>query len=440
MLADCARRPQPRFDLAPDGRSLVYTGEVRAQFPAGLVLRDLATGSDRVLTAPEPDLGDDRQPRFSPDGSRIVFFRGTESHRQAWLVDVATGSARNLGTPRGLSYGAAWLGRDGPLLVAADWFGGRALNRLDLATGDAVIVGARGARFPDVDARGDIVFENAVYSANLFEIDVGAPSSPPRERWPSTRYTNQAEYAPDGKRVLFISNRDGASAIFVAALDGEPRRVLPADDYVYLRPRWSHDGRAIYAVRASRREDGSRVQQGVRISVAEGRADVLAALGNDVVDVREVDEGRELVVGETAGNATRLLRTAPDGTQPRRLALPVVGELAVAGGRIAFTQPQLPGLTLCEWATLKCEPLPLPIDETNRFDWTLTADAVWYRTPSAPSELVRFDLARRAATWRSSFAPTALGLSIAVAPDHRSVLVAREAPTAIDLMLARRPR
>ena len=59
--ATCSRsstaraRPQARFDIAPDGRRLVYVGAVRAQFPAGLMLRDLATGAEHVLTAPEPD-------------------------------------------------------------------------------------------------------------------------------------------------------------------------------------------------------------------------------------------------------------------------------------------------------------------------------------------------------------------------------------------------
>ena len=297
--------------------------------------------------------------------------------------------------------------------------------------------GARGARFPDAAPDGAIVYENAVYSANLYELDPAAPTVPPRERWPSTRYTNQAEYAPGGGRVLFISNRDGASAIFIADGDAAPRRLLPPDDFLYLRPHWSQDGRAIYAVRASRREDGGRVQQGVRIAGADGRVEVLAALGSDVTDVREIDGGQRLLAGEAAGNATRLSRTDRDGGNAQRLPLPVVGEFMVAGGRLAFTQPQLPGLTLCALATLACGPLALPIGEANRFDWLLTGDAVWYRTPEAPYALVRHDLARGAATWRSDFAPTALGLSIAVAPGGRAVLVAREAPPTIDLMLAR---
>jgi DNA-binding winged helix-turn-helix (wHTH) protein len=437
-LVDCAREPRAQFDLAPDGRHLVYVAATRPQFPAGLVVRDLDTGVDRTLTAPEPGDGDDLLPRFSPDGARILFFRGTASHRQLWLVDRGEGaSARSAGSPRGLAYGGAWLGPRGPLLVAADWFGLRALNRFDLDTGTAEMVGGRGARAPDVDRRGNIVFENAVYAANLFLVDVAAADAPPRAMWTSTRYTNQAEFSPDGRHVVFASNRDGASGLFVAALDGAAARIALPEDYIYMRPHWSQDGGSIYATRASRRNDASPVQQGIRIAWPAGTVEVLSALGENVVDVREAAAGRALIVGEIAGNAVRVLRQVGSGV-PERLPLPLVSEYQVQGNRIAFAQPELAGLTLCDLATLQCGPLPLPIDESNRFDWLLTQDAVWYRGGARPGALVRYDLAARRETWRSAFAPTALGLSIAVPPDGRAVLVAREAPTTIDLLLAPR--
>jgi Tol biopolymer transport system component/DNA-binding winged helix-turn-helix (wHTH) protein len=433
-LVDCARAPQARFDLSPDGRTLVYAGTIRPQFPAGLVARDLATGSERVLTTPTPDLGNDLSPRFSPDGSMVAFLRGTQSSREVWTVGLAPGAeAAHAGSPRGASYGLAWLGPRGPLLVAADWFGQRSLNRLDLSTRAATMVGARGARSVDVDRAGNLVFENAVYSANLFLVDPGDASASPRELWPSTRYTNQPEFSPDGTRVLFVSNRDGAAAIYVASVNGAPWRILADDDFAYMRPHWSRDGRSIHAVRVTRREDGQRVQQAVRASVDTGSVETLPALGSHVFDVREAADGT-LVVGEVAGNAVRLMRAGNASAAPERLPWPVASEYQVAGDRVAFMQPSLPGLTLCDLRSLRCEPVDAAVDESNRFDWVLTRDAVWYRT--ATPEVVRYDLGRRAITWRHAFAPTAFGLSLAVRPDERALLVAREAPVVIDLMYA----
>jgi DNA-binding winged helix-turn-helix (wHTH) protein/Tol biopolymer transport system component len=441
-LVDCARQPRVRFDLSPDGKRLVYVATLRADFPAGLVVRDLGSGEDRTLTTPEPEMGDDLLPRFSPDGAQIVFFRGAQSHREIWIVNADDpASARNTQSPRGLAYGAAWLGRQGPLLVAADWFGQRSLNLFDPVTRTAAAVGARGARFPDVDAAGNIVYENAVYASNLYLVDPQAPAVKPRELWPATRYTNQPEYSPDGTRVLFVSNRDGASGIFVATIDGPAAKLPLPDGFIYMRPHWSLDGNSIYAIRASRREDGGRLQQGIRIKVPEGSVEVLAALGDAVFDVREADASGRLIVGEIVGNASRILRTpaaAPGAGE--RLPLPNVTEYQVAAGRLAYQQPQLPGLTLCDLATLACAPVAVAIDESNQFDWLLTADAIWYGSDGSPPEVVRYDLARRAITWRGSFAPTALGLSLAVRPDGNALLVAREADLAIDLMFAPRSR
>ena len=435
-LVDCARTPGARFDLSPDGRMLVYSGIVRPQFPAGLVARDLASGKERVLTSPSPDQGSDVSPRFAPDGSTVAFLRGTQSSREVWTLALADGAeARNAGSPRGPAYGIAWLGARGPLLVGADWSGQRALNRFDLATREAAMAGGRGARSVDVDRAGNIVFENAVYSANLYLLDPSRGDEAPREMWPSTRYTNQPEFSPDGRHVLFVSNRDGAGAVYVAPLDGPPRRILGNDEFSYMRPHWSRDGKAIHAVRLTRRTDGERVQEAVRADVATGAVEVLTAFGTHVFDVREAGDGT-LVVGELVGNAARLLRAASASATPERLPLPMATEYQVAGGKLAFMQPNLIGLTLCDLKTLRCEPLDVAIDESNRFDWFLTPDAVWHRTLGTPAEVARYDLGKRAITWRHPFAPTAFGLSLAASADGRSLLVAREAPPAIDLMFA----
>ncbi|MEO8752671.1 MAG: winged helix-turn-helix domain-containing protein, partial [Casimicrobiaceae bacterium] len=441
-LVDCARQPRARFDLSPDGRRLVYVATLRADFPAGLVVRDLGSGEERALTTPEPEMGDDLLPRFAPDGAQIVFFRGAQSHREIWIVNTEDpASVRNTQSPRGLAYGAAWLGRQGPLLVAADWFGQRSLNLFDPVTRTASAVGARGARFPDADAAGNIVYENAVYASNLYLVDPQAPAVKPRELWAATRYTNQPEYSPDGARVLFVSNRDGASGIFVATIDGPAAKLPLTDGFIYMRPHWSLDGNSIYAIRASRREDGGRLQQGIRFKVPEGSVEVLAALGDAVFDIREADASGRLIVGEIVGNASRILRT-PAGAPAagERLPLPNVTEYQVAAGRLAYKQPQLPGLTLCDLATLACMPVAVAVDESNQFDWLLTAEAIWYRSDGPPSEVVRYDLARRAITYRGAFAPTALGLSLAVRPDGNALLVAREADLTIDLMFAPRAR
>ena len=435
-LLDCKLSPRAIFDLSSDGRWLVFSGHTRPQFPAGLLVMELGGGVAAALTAPEPGMGEDVLPRFSPDGKQVAFYRGSESHRQAWVATRGdSASARLLSRSEGLAYGMAWLGREGPILAAADWFGFRALNLVDVGSGQARLLGARGARFPDVGPHGEIVYENATYACNLWPLDAGGKVAD-KPLWSSTRYTSQADFSPDGKRVAFVSNRDGIDAIYVAEPTGQPIRVAFSESYRFLRPQWSPDGKSIYAVRLTLATTG--VQEAVRISPEHGLVEVLAPLGRAVNDLGEGGDGK-LYWGETSGTAMRLMR-APLGdlAHAERLPLPLMMQSQLKSGRLVYAQPQLPGLTMCRTDTLSCEPLGLDVPPGDVFHWTLTAHAVYLRIrDGSTAHLARFDLATRRITRTWDIEPSGVGSSIAVAPDESRMLVAREEGPTIDLMIAR---
>jgi Tol biopolymer transport system component len=432
----CPTGMRQRFDLAPDGSRIVASAPRQPDRPPALVEVELATGAQRWLTEPEPGGGGDTLPRYAPDGRSIAFFRGTDSQRELWLLERDAAQApRRVGTQAGLAYGAAFLPGAKALLVSADWPGFRALNRVDLATGREELVGSRGARFPDVAANGDIVFELATYKANLWRIDPSGAREP-AIAWPSPRYTSQPALDPAGKRVVFVSNRDGGEALYVAPLDGEATRVPGGDDWRTTRARWSADGRALYAVRTKRGEPASD-STGVRIDPATGEATTLAWLGGRVHDVTPAPDGRTLYVGEQVGHAVRIHRTGVDGGTLERLPLPLASEFRVAGDLLAFSQPQLLGLTVCRMPELACRSLPVPVDDNTRFDWTLATDAIWVHVNEGGSaRLVRFDPATGRETLRLPLGPTALGTSIAAGPGGVPLFVSREAPVEIDLMVA----
>ena len=160
-LLDCAMLPRVRFDIAPDGRSMVFTGSSSPAAKAGLWLLTLDGSAPRLLTMPPDDAGDDLHPRFSPDGHAVAFFRGREGLRQPWVVPVdPAGPARPVGRECGRCFGLAWL-RDRPgVLVAADWYGQPGLRAV-AADGQTTIVASGDARFPDTSIAGDIVYERA---------------------------------------------------------------------------------------------------------------------------------------------------------------------------------------------------------------------------------------------------------------------------------------
>ena len=437
-LVECARRPRGRFDLSADGRWLVYAAPARPQFPVGLQLLDVQSGTVRTLTSPEPGAGDDLMPRFNADATRVAFFRGNETHRSPWIVErEGTAGPRRVSKLDGLSYGAAWLGRDGPLLVAADWLGFRALNLLDPATGEARLVGGRGAQFPDVARNGAVVYENASYAANVWTLPVSGASGP-RELWPSTRYSNQPEFSPDGKRLAFASNRDGTDAIHVADLDGQPVRIAGGDRYRFLRPHWSADGKSVLAVRVTLEPHAGMIQQAVRIAADGSRVEVIDALGSGVSDVRETHEGRWLLWAENAGTAMRLMRSPAERPgAAERLPWPLVSHYQVNGDRVVLAQPQMPKLMACGLAALACEPLEVDVTPRYLYHWALGERSLFIRTPE--NRVARYDLATRRVVAMLDAAPSGGGTSIAVAPGEVAIAFIKEEGPAIDLMLAPGP-
>src|SRR5262249_28914868 len=162
---------------------------------------------------PDASAGNDIHPRFSPDGSEVAFMRGLLGARDLWVVPVGDpAKARAVGSPKGQSWGIAWLGAKGPLLVSTDWLGFCALNVVDLAHAKVTLAGARGGQFPDVSPRGDIVYEAAAYQANLQLFDTAEPERQPRTLWPSAKYSNYPQFSPDGREIVFMSNRDNSAS------------------------------------------------------------------------------------------------------------------------------------------------------------------------------------------------------------------------------------
>lgn len=88
--------------VSPDGRRLVYN--TRDPVPAIAVL-DLAQRRDTKLAMP----GTNVAPRWSPDGTKILFWSGRTGLAQLWVMDATGANARQLtATPDGENLEGDW--------------------------------------------------------------------------------------------------------------------------------------------------------------------------------------------------------------------------------------------------------------------------------------------------------------------------------------------
>jgi Tol biopolymer transport system component len=246
-------------DVSPDGSQIAYaastvdSGGVRARLmvtkPDGTGRRELwSRGS--VLVA---------SPRWSPDGRRVAIFRGGSQNSPSSLVvvDVSRGAAREYPAPNGhVMSNAIWDG-SGHGLIVAEGVGVTAIQRG--ASGRLFWLDTRSGRyrplgwlesFPagiDLLPDGRLVLWSPVARQNLREVAIDARDLN-AGRWLTSGLAmdRQPVYSPDGKSVMFSSNRGGTLDLWEVSVEtGEMHRVTddPEDDW---DPEYAPDGRNLF--------------------------------------------------------------------------------------------------------------------------------------------------------------------------------------------------
>jgi uncharacterized protein YraI len=226
--------------LSPDGNRLAFA---RWDAPAGVFVLDLRTGAEqRVATANRP-----RGPAWSQDGSRLVFSHSTRSYTcrqtplgcfdEAVIRDVF-GGQECVDTPQG-----RFCISDFPLSSADD----TGLVQISLVDGGWLDLAAGGAmQSPAWRSEAEILFRTGD------GLQVVTPGSAPRPAAANPELGSPAP-APDGKAIAVHIYLHDHADIFLLDAGGAVQRRLTTPPPTYERrkapnnvaPAWSPDGRTL---------------------------------------------------------------------------------------------------------------------------------------------------------------------------------------------------
>jgi Tol biopolymer transport system component len=245
---------------SPDGRWLVVAERSGPEEPSAIYLLSPTSGEKRKLTSPPSQSAGDVDGAISPNGRSLVFVR--EEGMQVgdlFLLNLSNdlvpeGEPKRLTSLHQLCTRPTWtVGGDAVVFTSGPPAGGRGLFKV------SVLQPERPRRLPfgeqaeglAIASRGNrLAFDQRSREINIWRLHLSEwDGAIPRVESliSSTTLDWNADYSPDGNKIVFQSSRSGASEIWVSNSDGSSPVQLTHTGPGMLTgtPRWSPDGRRI---------------------------------------------------------------------------------------------------------------------------------------------------------------------------------------------------
>jgi len=247
----------PAWDWSPDGKFIAFTVKASKDEPSKIFLVSPDTLARHPLTASAENLSGldyvgDSEPVFSPDSKSVAFIRQSSLvSADVYIVPITGGEPRRLTFENTPVTRVAWTADGREIIFSATnnlfahhgslWrvpASGGAPERLTVVGYDAV--------FPSISRRGNrLAYVQGSGDYNIYKIEVfGATvsSNPPTKLIASTRNDVSPQFSPDGRRIVFGSDRSGSPEIWMCDSDGSNLIQVTSLNKAAGTPRWSPDG------------------------------------------------------------------------------------------------------------------------------------------------------------------------------------------------------
>ncbi|MCG8433778.1 MAG: winged helix-turn-helix domain-containing protein [Gammaproteobacteria bacterium] len=246
-VAECDAGLGDSLTWTTDGESLVFhpPGE------RGLYKISINTGLTRQLTFPPADVLRDSDAAFSPDGSSLAFIRWqTYGVADVFITTGEGGNAQRLTSDNQKLHGLVWDIDNEHILFSSNRAGGFALWRISAGGSDLqrMPVIGRSIDAPAISRDGRrLVYQEWHEITNVFAINTLAPGKETQAVTRSTRWDWNAQPTSDGSRMVFVSDRNGSTEIWVmnGPAPNDVMRLTEFNGPFTSSPAWSWNEQSI---------------------------------------------------------------------------------------------------------------------------------------------------------------------------------------------------
>ncbi len=309
--------------FSPDGASLAFDAPWAG--PRRVWVANVRGGNPRQVTSDSSDAIVHARPRWSPDGTRLVYRRAEKTRSDIAVVNLATHAISRLTADPDLDTDPTWSPDGRYVYFTSARGGGLNLWRIGVAPGGSaseppqqLTTGAGDDIQPAVGPNGEVAFAVRGINSDLWRLPVspatGQQAGAPEPVAAGTRVESRGSWSPDGSAIAFNSDRLGEMNIWIRTLAAGTDRQLTTGVGGDYQPQWSPDGSHI--VFFSAREGNNDIWT---VSVADGK---LVRLTSDAaMDINPFysPDGSQIafVSDRSGGSEVWLMNT--DGSDPRQL-------------------------------------------------------------------------------------------------------------------------
>jgi Tol biopolymer transport system component len=435
----------PDLDWSPDGKYIACVEKRSRQLPPNIFVFSPETSARRKLTSPAAlDLGD-HAPVFSPDSRTVAFVRSAAVwSSDIYLVSVTGGEPKRLTFDNVPFSRLAWTADGREIVFSSTRAGGDfSLWRISASGGTPERLAVGGHYVPGVSISRQasrLAYVQWSGDFNIYRTEISdstGSGSLPIKLTASTRLDYAPQYSPDGKRIVFQSDRSGSQEIWMCDSDGSKSVQVTTLGKWAGTPRWSPDGEQItFDLYAEGRGD-------VYVVSAEGGLPRSIVTGDSDDNVPSWSrDGRWIYFASNRTGERQVWKVPAEGGEAVQVTRQGGGlALESADGKhVYYVKDSAPGI----WR--------VPVgggEEVQIFDsfnseysrnWAVVNDGIYFINPDAKdgAAIEFFDFATRKVKQIAGLGKVAIDFwaqGIAVSPDRRQILYAQNDQAGGDIML-----